>query len=130
MDLSEVVAILLYVVSSPDIQGYTDRPCLKKTEQNKKPTTPKLINGQTNKATFYHRGLLLIFNHDFSREETIGHLVTDFQAVNHIVLGGHGNFYLLFKTETINHKVSLRIFSLCSVWKYWNLGPNKMRREK
>ena len=133
MDLSVFIAILLYVVSSPAIQGYTDTPCLKKTEQNQKSTTPK-TNKWTNKqkkSTFYHRGLLLIvFYHDFSREETIWHLVTDFQAVNHIVLGGHGNFYLVFKTETINHKVSLRIFSLCSVWKYWNLGPNKMRREK
>ena len=50
VDLSEVVAILLYVVSSPDIQGYTDRPCLKKTEQNKKPTTPK-TNKRTNKQS-------------------------------------------------------------------------------
>lgn len=130
MDLSVFIAILLYVVSSPAIQGYTDRPCLKKTEQNKKSTTPK-----TNKRTNKQKKINIlppwfIINHDFSREETIGHLVTDFQIVNHIVLGGHGNFYLLFKTETINHKVSLRIFSLCSVWKYWNLGPNKMRREK
>ena len=61
VDLSEVVAILLYVVSSPDIQGYTDRPCLKKQNKIKNPPPPKLINGQTNKATFYHRGLLLIF---------------------------------------------------------------------
>jgi hypothetical protein len=63
-------------------------------------------------------------------EETIGHLVTDFQIVKGIILGGHGSFYLVFKTETISHKVSLRIFSLCSVWKYWNQDPNKMRREK